>query len=445
MFDIKKKTIDWAGKKLTLETGRMARQADGAVLATYGETTVLATVVFAKAPKPGLDFFPLTVNYQEKTYAAGKTPGGFFKREGRPTEKETLVSRLIDRPIRPLFVKGFKHETQVVINVLSHDLENDPDIVAMVAASAALTLSGVPFMGPIGAARVGMIDGEYVLNPTLDQMADTKIDLVVAATHDAVMMVESEIQELNEEQVLGAVAFAHEGLKPVIEAIIELADHAAKEPYDFQAESFDDLTTKIQTMVGAELRAAYEHKGKAERHDGISAAKSKAAVALVKSDTNPDGYDSSKFSSAFKEAEANILRRDIIEHGKRVDGRPLDKVRQIVSEPTARRCLRAARPKRWWWPPLAPARTSSGSTPLKAPIRRSSSCTTTSLPSPSVRPAAWAPLAAAKSVTASWPGGRCVPCCRPPPSSRTRSVSSPRFSSPTAPPRWLRSAAARLL
>jgi polyribonucleotide nucleotidyltransferase len=332
MFDIKKKTIDWAGKKLTLETGRMARQADGAVLATYGETTVLATVVFAKAPKPGLDFFPLTVNYQEKTYAAGKIPGGFFKREGRPTEKETLVSRLIDRPIRPLFVKGFKHETQVVINVLSHDLENDPDIVAMVAASAALTLSGVPFMGPIGAARVGMIDGEYVLNPTLDQMADTKIDLVVAATHDAVMMVESEIQELNEEQVLGAVAFAHEGLKPVIAAIIELADHAAKEPYDFQAESFDDLTTKIQTMVGAELRAAYEHKGKAERHDGISAAKSKAAAALVKSETNPDGYDSSKFSSAFKEAEANILRRDIIEHGKRVDGRPLDKVRQIVSE-----------------------------------------------------------------------------------------------------------------
>jgi polyribonucleotide nucleotidyltransferase len=332
MFDIKKKTIEWGGRKLTLETGRMARQADGAVLATYGETTVLATVVFAKAPKPGLDFFPLTVNYQEKTYAAGKIPGGFFKREGRPTEKETLVSRLIDRPIRPLFVKGFKHETQVVVNVLSHDLENDPDIVAMVAASAALTLSGVPFMGPIGAARVGMIDGEYVLNPTLDQLADSKIDLVVAATHDAVMMVESEIQELNEEQVLGAVAFAHEGLKPVIEAIIELADHAAKEPYDFQPESFDDLTKKIQDMVGAELRAAYEHKGKAERHDAIHAAKDKAAAALVKSDANPDGYDSSKFSSAFKEAEANILRRDIIEHGKRVDGRPLDKVRQIVSE-----------------------------------------------------------------------------------------------------------------
>ncbi len=214
MFDIRRKSIDWAGRKLTLETGRIARQADGAVLATYGETTVLATVVFDKAPKPGLDFFPLTVNYQEKTFAAGKIPGGFFKREGRPSEKETLVSRLIDRPIRPLFVKGFKHETQVVLTVLSHDLENDPDIVAMVAASAALTLSGVPFMGPIGAARVGFINGEYVLNPTLDQIKDpaNRLDLVVAGTDDAVMMVESEIQELNEDEVLGAVMFAHRGL-----------------------------------------------------------------------------------------------------------------------------------------------------------------------------------------------------------------------------------------
>lgn len=331
MFDIKKKTIDWAGRKLTLETGRMARQADGAVLATYGETTVLATVVFAKAPKPGLDFFPLTVNYQEKTYAAGKIPGGFFKREGRPTEKETLVSRLIDRPIRPLFVKGFKHETQVVVNVLSHDLENDPDIVAMVAASAALTLSGVPFMGPIGAARVGMIDGEYVLNPTIDQMPDSKIDLVVAATDDAVMMVESEIKELTEEQVLGAVIFAHEGMKPVIEAIIELAEHAAKEPWDFQAENTDHMVKAIADLVGPDLRAAYEHKGKQERHDAIAAAKARAQ-SLVKSDENPDGFDAAKFSGAWKESEAHILRRDIIERGKRVDGRPVDKVRPIVSE-----------------------------------------------------------------------------------------------------------------
>jgi polyribonucleotide nucleotidyltransferase len=332
MFDIKRKSLEWGGRKLTLETGRIARQADGAVLATYGETTVLATVVAAKAPKPGLDFFPLTVNYQEKTFAAGKIPGGFFKREGRPTEKETLVSRLIDRPIRPLFVKGFKHETQVVVTVLSHDLENDPDIVAMVAVSAALTLSGVPFMGPIGAARVGFIDGQYVLNPTLDQMADSRLDLVVAGTQDAVMMVESEIQELSESEVLGAVTFAHKSLQPVIDAIIELAEHAAKEPWDFQAEDFSDVVTKIKALVGEDIRKGYEHKGKAERHDAIGAAKAKAAAALLKTEENPDGVDSAKFGSAFKECEADVLRRDIIEHGRRVDGRPLDKVRPIVSE-----------------------------------------------------------------------------------------------------------------
>jgi polyribonucleotide nucleotidyltransferase len=332
MFDIKRKSIEWGGRKLTLETGRIARQADGAVLATYGETSVLATVVAAKAPKPGLDFFPLTVNYQEKTFAAGKIPGGYFKREGRPTEKETLVSRLIDRPIRPLFVKGFKHETQVIVTVLSHDLENDPDIVAMVAASAALTLSGVPFMGPIGAARVGFIDGQYVLNPTLDQMADSRIDLVVAGTDDAVMMVESEIQEMNEDEVLGAVTFAHKGFQPVIQAIIELAEHAAKEPWDFQAEDFSDTVAKIKAMVGDEIRAGYAFTGKAERHDAVAAAKAKAAKALVKSDENPDGVEGAKFSSAFKECEADVLRRDIIEHGRRVDGRPLDKVRPIVSE-----------------------------------------------------------------------------------------------------------------
>jgi len=332
MFDIKRKSLEWGGRKLTLETGRVARQADGSVLATYGETTVLATVVAAKSPKPGLDFFPLTVNYQEKTFAAGKIPGGYFKREGRPTEKETLVSRLIDRPIRPLFVKGFKNETQVVVTVLSHDLENDPDIVAMVAASAALTLSGVPFMGPIGAARVGFIDGEYVLNPTLDQMADSRLDLVVAGTEDAVMMVESEIQELSESEVLGAVTFAHKSLQPVIQAIIELAEHAAKEPWDFQAEDFSGVVAKIKALVGDDIRKAYEHKGKADRHDAVGAAKAKAAAALLKTEENPDGVDSAKFSSAFKECEADVLRRDIIEHGRRVDGRPLDKVRPIVSE-----------------------------------------------------------------------------------------------------------------
>jgi polyribonucleotide nucleotidyltransferase len=332
MFDIKRKSIDWAGRKLTLETGRIARQADAAVLATYGETEVLATVVAAKSPKAGVDFFPLTVNYQEKTFAAGKIPGGFFKREGRPSEKETLVSRLIDRPIRPLFVKGFKHETQVVVTVLSHDLENDPDILAMVAVSAALTLSGVPFMGPIGAARVGYVDGEYVLNPTLDQLPDSKMDLVVAGTADAVMMVESEIQELTEEVVLGAVNFAHAGMQPVIDAIIELAEHAAKEPWDFQADDIEPLKAKIKDLIGQDLRNAYAIVAKADRHAGIVAAKAKAAEALVKSEANPDGYDSIKFGSAFKECEVDIVRRGILETKKRIDGRSVDQVRQIVSE-----------------------------------------------------------------------------------------------------------------
>jgi polyribonucleotide nucleotidyltransferase len=333
MFDIKRKSIDWAGRKLTLETGRIARQADASVFATYGETTVLATVVAAKSPKAGVDFFPLTVNYQEKTFAAGKIPGGYFKREGRPSEKETLVSRLIDRPIRPLFVKGFKNETQVVVTVLSHDLENDPDILAMVAASAALTLSGVPFMGPIGAARVGYINGEYVLNPTVDQLAeDNRMDLVVAGTADAVMMVESEIKELPEDVVLGAVLFAQKGFQPVIDAIIDLAEHAAKEPWDFQAEDIEPLKEKIKALVGAELRAAYGLVAKGPRHEGVQAAKAKAAEALVKSDANPDGCDSIKFGSAFKECEADIVRRNILETGKRIDGRAVDVVRPIVSE-----------------------------------------------------------------------------------------------------------------
>ncbi len=333
MFDIKRKSIDWAGRKLTLETGRIARQADASVLATYGETTVLATVVFAKAPKPGLDFFPLTVNYQEKTYAAGKIPGGFFKREGRPSEKETLVSRLIDRPIRPLFVKGFKNETQVVVTVLAHDLENDPDIVAMVAASAALTLSGLPFMGPIAAARVGFINGEYVLNPTLDQLGeDNRMDLVVAGTDDAVMMVESEIQELNEEQVLGGVMFAHRGLQPVIQAIIELAEHAAKDPWDFQAEDLSGLIAKVTDLVGEDLKAAYKLTAKQARHAALSAAKAKAAAVLVKTEANPEGYDAPKFGSAFKECEASVLRRDVLLTGKRIDGRDVDRVRPIVAE-----------------------------------------------------------------------------------------------------------------
>src|ERR1700749_601992 len=234
MFDTHRVQLDWGGRKLTLETGRIARQADGAVLATYGDTSVIATVVAAKQPKEGIDFLPLTVNYQEKFYAAGRIPGGYFKREGRPTEKETLVSRLIDRPVRPLFADGWRNETQVIITTLSHDLENDPDIVAMVASSAALTLSGAPFMGPIGAARVGFINNEYVLNPQIDEMTESQLDLVIAGTQDAVMMVESEAKELSEEIKLGAVMFGHRHFQPVIEAIIRLAEKAAKDARDHQ-------------------------------------------------------------------------------------------------------------------------------------------------------------------------------------------------------------------
>lgn len=332
MFDIKRKTIEWAGRPLTLETGRMARQADGSVVATYGETVVLATVVYARQPKPGQDFFPLTVNYQEKTFAAGKIPGGYFKREGRPSEKETLVSRLIDRPVRPLFVKGFKNEVQVVCTVLQHDMENDPDIVAMVGASAALTLSGVPFMGPIGGARVGLIDGEFVLNPTVAQMEESQLDLVVAGTRDALMMVESEAKELSEDTMLGALMFAHQGMQPVIDAIIELAEHAAKEPFDFQPEDVSDAVAAIKALVGEDIKAAYALTGKHDRRDAVSAAKKKAAGVLVVSEANPTGFDATKFGTAFKECEADVLRRDIIENSHRVDGRALDKVRAIVSE-----------------------------------------------------------------------------------------------------------------
>ena len=332
MFDIKKKTIDWAGRKLTLETGRMARQADGAVLATYGDTVVLATAVYAKQPKPGQDFFPLTVNYQEKFYAAGKIPGSFPRREGAPSQKETLTSRLIDRPIRPLFVKGFKNEVQVVTTVLAHDLENDPDIVALVAASAALVISGAPFMGPIGGARVGFVDGEYVLNPTLDQMKESRMDLVVAGTADAVMMVESEIKEMSEDEVLKGVMFAHKGMQAVIDAIIELAEHSAKEPFDFKADDTDALKAQGKKLVGKDLIAAYKITGKSDRHAALEAAKAKLVAAHGKSEANPDGADSNKIGGVFKDLEADIVRRMILDTGKRIDGRTVDKVRPIVSE-----------------------------------------------------------------------------------------------------------------
>src|SRR5215211_7137664 len=272
-FDHHKVELNWGGQPLTLETGKIARQADGAVLATLGETVLLATVVSARSAKPGQDFFPLTVNYQEKYFAAGKIPGGYFKREGRPTENETLVSRLIDRPIRPLFPDGYKNETQVVITVLQHDMENNPDVLAMVAASAALTISGVPFMGPIGAARVGFVDGEYVLNLAVDRRADSKLDLVMAGTMDAVLMVESEAQELSEEVMLGAVLFGHEQAKKVIDAIIKLAELAAKEPRDFQPVDNSAFESEMLSFIEADLRAAYSNTKKEVRYDAVDAAK----------------------------------------------------------------------------------------------------------------------------------------------------------------------------
>src|SRR5512147_1405060 len=273
MFTKHSVEIDWGGRPLKLETGKVARQADGAVVATYGDTTVLATVVAAKTPREGVDFLPLTVDYQEKTYAAGRIPGGYFKREGRPTEKETLVSRLIDRPIRPLFVDGWRNETQVIVTVLSHDMENDPDVVAMVAVSAALTLSGVPFKGPIGAARVGFANDEFILNPTLDEMVDTQLDLVVAGTADAVLMVESEAKELSEDVMLGAVMFGHREMQKVIDAIIRLAEKGAKEPREVKTNEYESELALLARHIESDLKAAYQIPGKAERHARIEAIK----------------------------------------------------------------------------------------------------------------------------------------------------------------------------
>jgi polyribonucleotide nucleotidyltransferase len=331
MFNIHREELDWAGRKLVLETGKIARQADGAVVATYGETTVLATVVAAKKPKEGIDFLPLTCNYQEKFYAAGRIPGGYFKREGRPSERETLVSRLIDRPVRPLFADGWRCDTQVIVTTMSHDQENSPDILAMVAASAALTLSGVPFMGPIGAARVGFINNEYVLNPQIDEMTESNLDLVVAGTQDAVLMVESEAKELPEEIMLGAVMFGHRHFQPVIEAIIRLAEKAAKEPRELVVPDHTALEKQMLGLVEKDLRAAYAIPDKMARHDAVEAAKAKVMAALIPpgSETAPD---KEHVAAVFKELEAKIVRWNILDTGHRIDGRDLKTVRPIVSE-----------------------------------------------------------------------------------------------------------------
>jgi polyribonucleotide nucleotidyltransferase len=330
MFEKHTMEIEWGGRKLKLETGQIARQADAAVLAQYGETSVLATVVAEKTARPGIDFFPLTVNYQEKTYAAGKIPGGYFKREGRPSEKETLTSRLIDRPIRPLFVEGFKNETQVVVTVLSHDMENDPDIVSMIAASAALTLSGVPFLGPIGAARVGIINGDFVLNPLVDEMANSKLDLVIAGTQDAVMMVESEANELPEQQMLEAVMFGHRSFEPVIAAIIRLAEKSAKEPWNFQPPDFSAEKARMKALVETDLKQAFATPEKQKRRDLIEAARSKAIKEMLPADA--DANAQVLLASVFMSLEQDVMRGDIISTGRRIDGRDLEAVRPIDSE-----------------------------------------------------------------------------------------------------------------
>ncbi len=330
MFEIHREQLEWAGRKLVLETGRIARQADGSVYASWGETSVLATVVSAKSPKAGIDFFPLTVNYQEKTYAAGRIPGGYFKREGRPSEKETLVSRLIDRPIRPLFPEGYRNETQVVLTVLSHDLETDPDILALVAASAALTISGIPFMGPIGAARVGFIKGELKLNPTIDEMKESQLDLVVAGTQDAVLMVESEAQELSEETMLEAVMAGHRGFQPVIDAIIRLAEKAAKEPRDLVIPDNSDIEKAVAEIAEAGLREAYKNTIKQVRYAAVDAVKSKVMSALCSSDAPK--FDKQKVGEAFHDLQAKVVRGAILDTGIRIDGRDVRTVRPILSQ-----------------------------------------------------------------------------------------------------------------
>ncbi|WP_420858049.1 polyribonucleotide nucleotidyltransferase [Marivivens marinus] len=333
MFNEVKKSIQWGEETLTLETGKVARQADGSVIATLGETSVMANVTFAKTQKEGQDFFPLTVHYQEKYYAAGKVPGGFFKREARPTEKETLTARLIDRPIRPLFVEGFKNEVLVMCTVLSHDLVNDPDIVAMIAASAALTISGAPFMGPIAGCRVGYEDGDYILNPTVDDMQglrnnpDQRLDLVVAGTKDAVMMVESEAYELTEDEMLGAVTFAHEQIQPVIDLIIDLAEDAAKEPFDFTPPDYSDILAAVTAAGEEKMRAAYAITDKQERTAAVAAAKAEIKDALTE-----EQLADANLGTALKKLESKVLRGDVVKHGRRIDGRALDTVRPIVCE-----------------------------------------------------------------------------------------------------------------
>ncbi|MEZ5969236.1 MAG: hypothetical protein R3C00_09340 [Hyphomonas sp.] len=445
MFNKQSVSLEWAGRTLTIETGQAARQADGAVMVTYGDTVLLATAVYAKEAKPGQDFFPLTVNYRKNT-SSGRIPGGYFKREAaRP--KETLTSRLIDRPIRPLFVSGFKNEVQVVLTALSYDLENDPDILGMVGASAALVLSGAPFMGPVGAARVGYKDGAYLINPTVEELAESELDLVVAGTADAVMMVESEAKELSEDIMLGAVVAGHEAMQPVIDAIIELAEKAAKAPFDFEPVDNSAAVAAIQKIVGKDVSKAYKITNKLERQAAVGEARDKAKAALVGTEEAPGEMSAETFKSAFKETEAAVVRGDILKTGERIDGRKLDQVRPIVAEagflPRTHGSALFTRGET-----QAVCVATLGTSDDEQYIdsldgtRKENFLLHCNFPPPSAKRAEWVARVAARSATASLHGGRCARCCRSMRNFRTiRLVSE--ITGRTARPRWRRCAAAR--
>src|SRR5215831_10357562 len=442
MFNIHREELDWGGRKLVLETGKIARQADGAVFASYGETTVLATVVAAKKPKEGVDFMPLTCNYQEKYFAAGRIPGGYFKREGRPTERETLTSRLMDRPIRPLFAEGWRCDTQVIVTCMSHDQESDPDILAMVATSAALTLSGVPFMGPVGAARVGFINNEYVLNPQIDEMTESNLDLVVAGTEEAVLMVESEAKELPEEVMLGAVMFGHRHFQPVIDAIIRLAEKAAKEPRDLVHVDNTELEKEMLGLVEPQLRSAYAIPDKLARHAAVDAAKATVMAHFFEDGVESPRYDTERVAAAFKELEAKIVRWNILDTGRRIDGRDLKTVRPILAEVgVLPRAHGSALFTRGETQAFVVATLGTGEDEqfvdsLTGTYKEASCCTTTFRRSLWAKPVVSVRRGGAKSVTASSLGAPFTRCCRSSTNSPTQSASSLRSPNRTARHRW---------
>lgn len=413
MFNIYRKDIAFAGKTLTLETGKIARQADGSVMATLGGTAVLCTVVGARSIKEGQDFFPLSVHYQEKTYAAGKIPGGFFKREAKPSEKEVLTSRLIDRPIRPLFPKNFLNEVQVIATVVSHDMENDPDIVAMIGCSAALTISGIPFMGPIAGARVGYKDGAYILNPTLDEMKDSVLDLVVAGTQEGVLMVESEAKELPEDIMLGAVMHGWHGFQPVIDGIIALAEMCAKEPWDIPEtpDAIAKMADAMKKKYAKDVEKAYAIQQKQDRYAAVGEVRKTAVAAFLNEE---DGITENVIAAKFKGLESDVVRGAILKTGQRIDGRDTKTVRPIVAEVgislahTAPLCSPAARRRHWSSRLWEPARTNRSWTRWTANTASASCYTIISLPTPLVKREEWARRGGVKSATGSSPGGRSI-------------------------------------